>query len=167
MEWWTPNIEPRLSQGDVLRLVPMAIVAFPALALEKQTISGGRTAWVPKASLDAGRITMLSEGQQLMVIVLSHSCELDKNHRKAHVIVAPMQLASTLTEDVRSVVFGRQRRAFLPLPSIPSIGDCYADLRSMQAIDRRHADHAEKVGSMTAEGLQALQDQVVEFFARG
>lgn len=166
MECWAASLDARLSQGDIVRLTPLATLPFPSTMLEKTTLSGGRVAWSQVSEPKKSDVTFLAEGRYLDIIVLSHSCELDKSERKSRVTVAPVLTASALPDEAKKTIFEYRRLSLLPLPNVPGIGDSYADLRLAQAIDRRHVDNATRLVSMTADGVALLKRHIVGFFAR-
>ncbi|HMR73967.1 MAG TPA: hypothetical protein PKD61_02615 [Polyangiaceae bacterium] len=130
----------------------------------------GKQAWKehPEDAKDSnGMAHWLARGKVQHILVLSHSCELDKMHRKALVLVAPIaRLSSVSSPEDRRRILEQKRRAFLPLPDLPGLGDCYADLRASHAIDRTTVDLLERMASLTDQGAQRLGAQVIGFFTR-
>lgn len=168
-EWWQAKLEARLSQGDILKDVPNGLVVFPVQLLHKRDMKGIGEAHVvdPAARPDSnGWHRFLARGPIAPVIVLSHSCELDKNEGKGRVVIAQVSPASQLTPENRDAVFQRQRISLFPLLGVPTFGDCYADLRTTTSIDRRHLDESKRVASATPTTITILQQHVAGFFVR-
>lgn len=167
-EWWAPELHPALSQGDVLGVLPMATLVAPAVALTKSEERGSRAwkeapTWTPDAD---GLSYCLARGRRVAVMVLSHSCELDKGESKKRVLVAPIFSMAELPEAQRTQVAAQMRASRLALPAIPSFGDGFADLRVMTSIDRRLIDAAAKLASITEAGRQRLCTQLIGFLTR-
>jgi len=167
--FWAQELDPRLSQGDLLNMVPVSRLISPLRFLKKQTIKGGRI-----ARLDAGSFSpdsngvgeFLSRGIMCPGIVLTHSCELDKGNKRVLVQVAPVQGASKLEAPAREAVFSRQRYALLPLPGVPEWGDCYADLRQIATVDSSLIQLEDRLASATESGRRHLQEHLVTYFLR-
>jgi len=100
------------------------------------------------------------------VLVLSHSCELDKSGRKELVTVAPVRSSSALQAQQREAIMNRRRYAFLPLPGIPVLGDSYADLREIASVDRTAVLTGVRLASATDSGRLMMMDHLITFFTR-
>lgn len=161
IEWWLPALDPQLSQGDIVEHVAFGALAHPPRRLKKGSVKNA-VAWFEQ---DDGE-HFLARGDDGLVLVLTHSCELDKPRKKKAVIVAPVRLASSLNEDDRARVFGQQSRSRLILPAIPNRGDAYADLQSLGFVDSRTIDDGQRICSMTPEAIERLHAQIVVFFTR-
>ena len=114
--WWLPVPFERLSQGDILSILPIGAVAAPLTAVTKQSMAKVGEVWVPDptARLDSsGMAVALARVRPGAAIVVSRSCELDKMERKGLVLVAPVRLASELG-DSRDNVFQFGRRVGFP-----------------------------------------------------
>lgn len=162
---WAPSPDPRLSQGDVRTMVPIAPVLHPLSTLGKKNAG----LWEQLSDWSEDRDGMshcLARGKRPSVIVVSHSCELDKPQRKSRVLVAPVNLATTLDAKQKEVIFAQKRISLMPLPDVPSLGDCYADLRSIMSVDRSFLDEAARVGVLSDDWVLRLQAQLVAFFSR-
>jgi hypothetical protein len=170
MSWWLPDLQPALSQGDVLLdCVAGAAVVHPRQAVKRASLAGAADAWVvdPAETPDQNDIlTLLAKGRISAALVVSHSCELDKGERKARVHVAEVRPMASLQPDARERIMSQSRISLMPLPDLPTLGDCYADLRTIGGIDRRAALAAPKVASMTDAAVARLQAQLVAFFTR-
>ncbi len=161
--WWASTPDPRLSQGDIVAPVPIGALAHPPTAIKKATFKGDVSGWAYDHGDSPERYVY--RGDPGPVVVLSHSCEIDKNEKKRRILVAPIFSATRLGEQWATVQDGR-RYSLMPLAGLPKIGDSYADLRLIQSLDRRILDGAEKIAGMTAEGLMAVQRHIVSFFIR-
>jgi len=106
----------------------------------------------------------IARGVESAVIVLSHSCEIDKEERKARVLVAPVRAASTLTDATREKVFAGQRYSFVPLLAVPVLGECYVDLRNLLSVNKNAL--VDRIASMTPDGIETLQTRLIGFFTR-
>lgn len=164
MSWWTDQPDARLSQGDVLRDIPIASAVHPLVAVRYRDGKGGNRFWYPAAVDDKAQL--IAKGSVGLGIVLSHSCDLDKNESKGVALVAPVRLAANLAPEHWLNVMAQRRRSLLPLPDVPSNGDCYADLRMMTFVDRRFLTADNKLASMTEAATERLQNQLFAFFVR-
>jgi hypothetical protein len=134
-------------------------------------MKGGVPGWMetsaPTKDRD-GREHFLGVGRVVPALVLSHSCELDKEDRgKRRVTVAPIAPISSVSDSaVQEAILAQSITASMPLPEIPGLGTCYADLRSMTTLDRRIVDAGKRLASMTPEAERRLQAQLVAFLVR-
>jgi len=162
-EWWATQPNPEgLSQGDVVIEIPVGASVFPLVQLKKQTTKGGVEAWVPHETGEH----LLFRGNTYNGIVLSHDCEIDKHEKKQRVLVAPMTLLSALPDTSREQVMLQARRSLMPLVGVPTIGDYYADLRLIQAVDRQFLANEQRRASMSEVGQTRLRAQLAVFFLR-
>jgi hypothetical protein len=168
MNWWATTPVASLSQGDVIGNVPVAVVVHPLAPLEKKDLVGQRGAWVPLQAWTPDKDEMghvLGKGRLIPVIVLTESCQIDKNESKGRVIVAPIYSAQRLRDDnERALVWGQQRRSKMPLDAVPTIGASYADLRMTTAIDQRFLDVNNRIAQLSEDGVRRLQMQLLAFF---
>lgn len=163
MPWWGP-LEDKLSQGDVLSAIPFGAVLHPTTYLAKRTVKPNVFQWAPTDQVEEHT---LARGRGAPCIVLSHSCELDKDEKKGRVIVAPIAPIDRVTEAAaRDAILAQRRFSMLPLPDIPNMGTFYADLRVMTSVYRAHCNDAKRVASMSDEGRFRLAVQLVAFFGR-
>lgn len=163
--WWRDALNPQgLSQGDIIEKAPVAVSKVPPVSLIRTTGKKGIEIW-QSGDADAELKSFLFTGNIFPVVVLSHSCDLDKKEKKAKVIVAPIRTINSLIDQVRDTVMKQSRRALMPLPEIPTLGTYYADLRMMAFIDRKLTEQ-KRIASMTDMGGRRLQAQLVAFFTR-
>jgi hypothetical protein len=160
--WWREDLIEKLSQGDVLRPVALALPIRPEIGLKKVTCKKGATHWAPETS--DGHF--LARGGTAHTIVLSHSCDLDKPKDGAAVLVAPVFKIDTLPPEHRGPVLEQRTISMLALPELPEVGDAYVDLRSPRPIPRELAGPQARLVSMSDTGLIRLQAQLMEFFLR-
>jgi hypothetical protein len=167
-DWWAEQLESTLSQGDIVVDLPVLVpTASPTTHLKKNTFKGGIDGWVTSNHpvLDGnGRSNFLAVGRSVPVVILSHSCELDKD--KARVIVAPVAQITTVEPSQRDGILEQKHFALMPLPDVPELGTCFADLRSVAALHRTTVDEGRRIASMTALANKRLAAQIVAFFCR-
>lgn len=167
-EYWSDTPEDELSQGDVLEEVLFGVAEYPPCELRKQTVKKHGDVWVPYSKPCGDRyFNWLGRGRLAMALVISHSCDLDKREGKNRVIVAPVARASSIEPRHWENIRAYGRRALFPLPSVPSIGDAYSDLRQLTTVDRAFLEKARKLCSMSEDGLKLLQRHLVGFLVRG
>ena len=171
MPWWADRVHDKLSQGDVVAELPFFLSPSPVQYLRHANMKGGAPGWMesdkPIAQRD-GRVRFLGIGKIVAGLVLSHSCELDKDDRgKRRVLVAPIVSIETIAEPaLRESIVAQQLTASLPLPDVPTLGTCYADLRSLTTLEREIVDGGKRVASMVPEAERRLQAQLVAFLVR-
>jgi hypothetical protein len=163
--WWLQNLAAELSQGDIVHGVVVGLPVHPAVHLQKTTVKGNQQVWSPGSpNPDSnGILRLLAEGRECDVLVVSHSCEIDKKDRKKRVLIAPIATADRLSTS-REAVFEQREPALFPLLDVPQLGDCYADLRLIHPVDRGFLRNEDRLASMTEEGVVRLQAQLVGFF---
>ena len=150
-----------------METLPATVAVFPKQTVKQKAFQGAVNAWVPNDEIGPdGMQVFLAKGRVCAAIVCSHSCELDKDERKSRVLVAPVMSASGLKVDVWEIIANQRRRSLMPLPALPKLGDCYADLRMLQAVDRRYLDEGQRLASMSTEAVNRLQLQLVGFLVR-
>jgi hypothetical protein len=168
-EWWEAESPERLSQGDVLQDLVSAILPAPLTPIKQTALKGGKTGWqdLPHWQPDQNGIGWCAaKGRLAWALVLSHSCELDKARRRGRVLVAPVLEITQLVASQREQVMDGTRFALLPLPDIPSVGDCFADLRSSCTIDRALAEQSSRIAHATPEMLPRIQRHLIAFLVR-
>lgn len=165
--YWLEQLETDLSQGDICAEVPVAPTVFALTKLRKGTYRGVGEAYKPDPECPPDgnrRFQLLGRGPVTHVVVLSHSCELDKNESKGVVTIAQVLSTGHLGDSQRDSIFRRERLAFMPLPDIPGLGDCYADLRTTTGVLRSHL--ATRIASMAPDGRSILRQSFLGFFLR-
>lgn len=165
--WWATELEPQLSQGDLIAELVFSLAVFPLAPLEKESVRG-KPAWVAGdwKPDQAGRAEVLAAGRRTSGIILTHSCELDKPKARGRVQVAPVLPLSSLPLEQQLKVVAQQVWSKLPLPASPGLGDAYADLHLSMPFDRRQIDANAKVGSLTKAARQRLKLQLIAFYTR-
>lgn len=167
--WWLDELFPDLSQGDILEEMLFTAPVFPPTSVARGTGKGGKEIWTPDSQFkDAkgGKVSTLAEGRVASGLVLSHSCELDKVDKKnGRVTVVPI-LPISMMGDKQEEILNQEIRALLPLPDIPGVGTCVADLRLPVALSRSYIDTRRRICSMTDDARLRLHAQMAGFFFR-
>ncbi len=173
MDWWRPALNPEgLSQGDILSGILVGSPNEPKAFLGRDKWSNrGREYWPQVPELDTYRTDgtglYVSRGKRCYGLVLSHSCEIDKNKDRGRVLVAlvsPIEQVSDVK--VREGILAQKRRAFMPLPDVPGVGTCYADLRQINFVAQNSLSENDRMASISDDGLVRLHAQLVAFFTR-
>jgi hypothetical protein len=166
--WWEPDPADELNQGDVLIGVPFIVPATPIQPLVYQALPGGRgfgyVAGSEKPGKD-GRSNYLASGRTGAVLLLNHSCDIDKPQNR-RLVCLDVRAVDELNPDQREVVRSGRSRNQLFLPSVPTLGDCFVDMRTLSVVPRDVINNATRVAVMTNTARHRLQAQVVEFFLR-
>ncbi|MGB8295479.1 MAG: hypothetical protein WCG85_08635 [Polyangia bacterium] len=167
--WWlSPTEEPRLSQGDVITQAAFVSALRPPTYLVQSSIKGHGLLWVEDSKCKedkSGFFRCLGRGRIAAALVLTHSCQLDKPERGGKVVLAPVRSASHLSDNRDDVMAG-SKIAFAPLPEVPELGDCYADLRAMMSLDRETVDTYVRLAAMNERPRMALHERLAGFFTR-
>lgn len=173
VSWWAPHLKSELSQGDVISPVLIGAAQLPIVYLNKGSVQKGNVqTWIRSATfvpnLGDGLGNFLGKGRVNHALIVSHDCEIDKPRRGSRILIAPVSpLANVADMMVRQAIVEQKRHATMPLPGLPTLGDCYADLRLLMWIDRKLIEDAgKKVASMTEEAVIRLQAQLIGFFTR-
>jgi hypothetical protein len=169
--WWTPSLAEKLSQGDIVADQASVMSAVPPTFLKARSFKGGEPGWgvSPNPTEFEGRVHMLATGSVRAALVISHGCELDKmegNPRRHRVLLAPVFPIDSVENEHRQQILSQSNRALLPLPQVPTLGTCYADLRSIFASARASVDAAVRLASMTTRSELRLHAQLVAFLLR-
>jgi hypothetical protein len=172
VSWWRSlDDEKRLSQGDVIDQVSFSALSRPETPLVKADAPGNRGIWKPTTwTPDAGGFChCLARARRAPALVLTESCQLDKpEERKRRVIVAPVHVLKDHESkpENREWIMAGNRIAFAPLPGVPVLGDCYADLRLLVTVPREELDERTRLATMTPEAVDFLKQRIVGFFVR-
>lgn len=169
MEWWLSTADARLSQGDILRAIPLGLVSHPASFLTKRSAAGHGEGWFPSAPPEPkpdGNAHFLAKGGWNPVLIISHSCEIDKDRKKSRVLVCPVRDTAALPADAKSAIFEQRRRSAMPLPNVPNFGDAYADLRFIQVLDGSALDPGNRIAQMSEGAVERLHKQLILYFTR-
>ena len=165
--WWLESVRDLLSQGDVLESVTFSVGKFPLVTLQKRTLPGKATGWAEDTwSPNAEGIGhSLAEGRRLPALVVSHDCEMDKPKRRVLVHVAPIVELRRLPTEEQEKVLSQQRPSLLPLQGMPPTnGEYFADLRAITPVDLRVVTASVRIASMTDDGRDRLQAQLISFW---
>jgi len=166
-DWWSPTLQTSLSQGDVISELPVSIGKSPLTHLKSRTAKFGVRVWneTDTPTQENGAYHVLAIWSSRYSLVISHSCELDKpNNKRVH--LAPVGLISDLEPKIADNIRSQQTKGQLILPSVPRLGDCYADLRVIAPVQRELIDSAPRLASMTEAALDRLYSQIVAYFLR-
>lgn len=167
LKWWAENLESNLSQGDIVSAFPIGTLTHPVKYLKKGTFPKGQTGWLElnDPHLDGNsRTHYLAQGKILHGLVVSHSCDIDKN--KSCVLIAPLGKLDNLPEAHRQTVLSQTNIALLGMPNIPDFGDGYADLRNITVVPTDVIKSLNRSASMSKNALDLLQARLVTFFTR-
>ena len=171
--WWAESLNPKgLSQGDLAGSVLVGTAYEPATFLGRDTWTpkGRSVHWPQRKALEPFRTDStglyIARGKSARVLVVSHSCELDKKEdsRVLVALTAPISVVQDAAK--RASILAQQRRAFIPLPDVPEIGDCYADLRTISYVERKVLPDSLREFSMTDDAVVRLRAQLIEYFTR-
>lgn len=172
---WDASLRPDLSQGDLLPSILIGTAVHPKEPLKAgPTLAKGGVSWAKSATWQPifgnGVGRFLARGVHHDAVVLTESCEIDKDAGDVPILVAPVFPLAQIQGDVdRANVAARKRHAFLPLDAVQGLlQPSYVDLRQTTYILRAHADeaHLAKKLSMNEVGIQLLQAQIVAFYTR-
>jgi len=168
-DWWLPDLNPELSQGDIVKDLPVWI-ASPSLVFlgDKRTVSGGQTGWRELSepqSDDQGFAHLLVRARPYISIVLTHDCQLDKKKRPTRVQLAATSDIASLSGGERMVVMNQRSLSQLVLPDVPQFGTRYADMHIIFTVDKRLIAEPMRVASMTEDAKIRLQNQLIAYFA--
>jgi len=169
--WWLDDLNPAgLSQGDILSQRITGNADFPLKYLSRAPLNkNGKKVWQESPNFDPiksdNKGLYISRGHLVHMIVISHSCELDKTSKV--VLVAPIaQLDRIADATMRENILSQRRHALLPLPDVPNLGTYYADFRSLSYIDKKAISPTCRLASMNDEGIIRLRAQLLAFFTR-
>jgi hypothetical protein len=178
VSWWKPAPDDRLNQGDIIADVPFSTLAFPEQYLKLQTFKGGATGYVlsEKAVPSVDNTSpMLARGRVARVVVISHSCDIDKSindENKADgrpnekILVAPVMPLSVLAPNQHAHILSRGNVRFMPLPDVQGVGDCFADLKNISSVFSAHLPVEKRIAVMSDEVLPFLHMHLVGYFTR-
>lgn len=168
--WWTTEPRPCLSQGDVVAEVPFCIVASPVTHLKFTSLRDNKPGWAENAIAVARKTDqkkyILAHGEVRYGLVLSHDCDLDKPRTNQRVLVAPVGQIAGLEPTLQRTILEQRHLALMPLPALGQLGDSYADLRLIAAVPRETVLDANRVASLTDDGRDRLQVQILKFLFR-
>jgi hypothetical protein len=152
--------------------VPGGVLHHPLTYLNSRPAKGRTTVYehsqtpFPKRKGDE-RQFILSSGEVTGALVASHDCDCDKHPKPSQrIIIAPVYAIDLLPPENRLPVLEQRRFSLLPLPDLPGLGTCYADLRLMQAVQRAHLPDDQRIASMIDDAVARLQTQLIAFFSR-
>jgi len=173
---WAEALNPRgLSQGDILRDVPVGAAWAPLVFLGKDawTRHGTTKVYYPRRDVfeqfSAGDPSGLyiAKGRVCRALVITHNCDLDDAGDTERILVAPIWPLSFIADPAdRQRIRNGERRTYVSLRDVPGVGDCYAELRSIAPVDRRFFAAPQRECSMTDEALVLLRMQLIDYFTR-
>ena len=105
-----------------------------------------------------------------MALVLSHSCELDKQkgHKfRGNVLVCVVQPLANVDAAYRQTILDQGKISAMPLPEAPpDAADLYADLRTTVMMSREQANRLVRRATLSKDGVERLQLQLIAYFTR-
>lgn len=170
-KWWQDDKEPDLSQGDVIDQALFTVAIDPPQFLGRRESHGDRFWLEENNEVDPdgdGLRKMVVKAHVFPALIVSHSCEIDKNQKSTkRILVSPVVPIDMLhdREQVQRVLALRSKALF-PLVDIPILGTCYTDFRRITPVQIRSLLAAGRHGSMTPEGRSRLHMHLIAFFAR-
>ena len=169
--YWADSLANELSQGDLLSDAWIGTSLSPGIALKKgATGKQGAQNWdesVWSANAD-GFGHFVARGRSVHALVLSHSCEIDKQEGAVPILVAPIYPLSIIQDpDVRERTRKGDRFAFMPVDAIPSvIAESYADFRLTCYLQRSVVFSRRRSASASENGAKLLTAKLVAFLTR-
>ena len=171
--WWAAQLNSKgLTQGDIIAPVPIGTARVPVTFL-------GRDVWprreknywpqTPELSPFHTDQTglFIARGPVTHSLVVSHSYELDDKPDVGRVLVAIIAPLDRVEDaEMRARILNQKRRAFMPLPGVPGMGDMYADLRCTTYVDRKLIPDSHRVVSMSDAAIVRLRSQLIAYFTR-
>ena len=168
-QWWEGQVRPDLSQGDIVGPIPIVSVTYPPKYLQKNNFRGNISGLLESLEVKKekdGRISVFSAGHLMWGIVLSHDCDVDKPKENKTVLVASIGRIEDVPQEHQETITSQSNIPRMFLPSVPSIGDCYAALRTTVYVPRDLVDSAPRIASMSDQARDFLQARIVAFFTR-
>lgn len=172
----TPRLNPLgLSPGDILASVPIGSTRLPIAFLPKEPYLNkqGRHLYTKYDELqeypnEEGVGNWIAKGRIAMALVVSHDCDLDDGKDTERIVVAPVFPIARVTssEEDRARIKEGGRATYVPLPGVPSAGDCCAELRSICPLDRGLFNASNRHCSMTEEAVFVYREQLIHYFTR-
>lgn len=166
--WWSENLDPNLTQGDIVSTLSLSALIHPTRYLKKSnTVSNGSISWTESDEPfpdKNGKTHYLARGNDRQAIIISHSCDIDKSAKI--IIVAPIASIDVLPIDHRQTVMNQTNMRLLGLVDVPGIGDAYADLRNITSVPVTVINSLSRLASMTPQAQTLLQARLVGFFTR-
>lgn len=149
-------------QGDVFADVPFVMPDVPLELVEKKTFPKGVPGWVSskrESSFTRGLVhTRFASG-----LLLSHGCTIDKGGRR--VTFALVEKIEGLDATHHDALRAQEMASYVYLPAVPSMGDCYADLRVLVTLPADVLDNV-RLAKMTPEAKLLLEAKLIHFYTR-
>jgi hypothetical protein len=168
--WWLADLREEISRGDVYESVPFSLLTEPLTHLRYADGPKGKPAWMehdqPVKHKATQRAHVLSAFRPAPGIILSHDCEIDKDKDRPRWLMAPIAKITTLGSSQQEVVMGQRHLALVPLPGVPTLGDCFADLRNMGTVPARLISTSARLCSMSDDGRTRVRDYLATFLLR-
>jgi hypothetical protein len=166
VEFGAPTEQP--SQGDLVRAAPSVhvesldcLVRIDAKRYEVRDSAPPQTDLSRKHAAHATAIRGLS-------VLLTHDCEIDKNVRRATVMLALVRTLDGVPYDQRDGFRQNTRHRALYVGALDEMGgkESYVDLRIVTTVRRDAFELLERPASMNEDGRRMLREQVFRFFTR-
>lgn len=166
--WWSREIESELTQGDVVSTLSIAVLNEPIRYLKKtNTHANGQVNWseLNTPSPDKQGIThYLAKGNDLMGIIVSHSCDMDKTAKR--ILIAPIAPLENIQLAHRDTIINQTNIRLFGMENLPGVGDVYADLRNITSVPVSVVKSLTRVASMSPKAQLLLQARLYYFFTR-
>ncbi|WP_061539848.1 hypothetical protein [Collimonas fungivorans] len=170
-DWWLPALRSEIEQGDLiktkLQFQPVVPIKFLARgATSKNQKNNWEEADAPKTYAEAELPRILATVIDSYGLVLSYGCELENMKPNAAVLIAPVTALSKLDNSLHEKILNQEVFRYLPVIDIPGIGNGYAHLGKTYALPSRLILSGDRIKSMTDEGIERVQAQLVGYYTR-
>jgi len=165
VEFGPPGLD--LSQGDLFDLVPSLHVEdlgyLEKFADRKYQIRSSQPPSLKVESPHAGTAMAVRRP----AILLSHECEIDKDHKRATVLMALVRSLERVREEDRDGIrqYTRHRAFYLPANEYLE-GENYADLRVVTTFRRDALESLKRLATVDDDGRRMLREHLFRFFTR-
>jgi hypothetical protein len=159
-------IQPKVSQGDILRVAPHCFLSQPLTRLRPLGSRQYEMEVEPFSDFNekTGEIVAATAKRRL-ALVLTPDCEIDKQNRRW--LVCPIQPLSDLSKDYQDILKRNRVLSALYLPGhLNHFPDGYADFNQITTLEPDLIRAAERLLSLSDLGRIALYKQYVRWFTR-
>lgn len=168
-EWWAPSLPEKFQQGDIFADIPFLLPPMEFKALAHANLKGNVTGFQPTVTARPdknGRAQFVAEGPITQGMLLNHGCDIDKSTPKQKVMLALVEPIEKLPPEQREAVRAQRVVAQLYLPNVPSLGECFVDLRIITNVVLGHLKGKPRIASPSENAQIRIQAQLLTFFTR-
>lgn len=157
----------KISQGDILELLPHLSLNRPLLALSKEAETIFKAMGEPYPQFnDTDGQDAIASCRRAKAILINNDCDIDKTHVTKW-LICPVVPASKLQPKTREILKRNRIYAMLYLPRYAEVlVESFVDFNQITTLDAEYVKDAKRIVSLSDIGRRGLYVQFIRWLTR-